>query len=87
MAYSPSSIIEFYEESFLEITSENKTEQKYSVIERISIVDSRYVYIHVNNIMAYILPLSSFESMAQYDEFLEFMKIKCTVINTYSVKS
>lgn len=45
MEYSPSSTIEFYEDSFVEITPDNKTEQRYSSIERISIVDDKMVYI------------------------------------------
>ena len=67
--YSPSSVIEFYEDVFIETTPDNKTEQKYSAIERISVVDNKVVYIHVNNIMSYILPFSCFESKEQYNEF------------------
>lgn len=83
MGYSPSSTIEFYEDSFVEITPDNKTEQRYSSIERISIVDDKMVYIHVNNIMAYILPLSCFERKEQYADFLEFIKTKCENIDIY----
>ncbi len=83
MGYSPSSNIEFYEDSFVEITPDNKTEQRYSSIERISIVDNKMIYIHVNNIMAYILPFSCFETKEQYDEFFEFIKTKCTNIDEY----
>ena len=50
MGYSPSSVIEFYEDVFIETTPENKTEQKYLSIERVSVVDNKVVYIHVNNI-------------------------------------
>ena len=83
MGYSPSSVIEFYEDSFVETTPDNKTEQRYSSIERISIVDNKMIYIHVNNIMAYILPLSCFEIKEQYDEFFEFIKTKCANIDIY----
>lgn len=83
MGYSPSSVIEFYEDSFIETTPDNKTEQKYSAIERISIVDNKMIYIHVNNIMAYILPLSCFESTEHYDTFIEFIKTKCANIDVY----
>lgn len=83
MGYSPSSVIEFYDDSFVETTRDNKTEQRYSSIERISIVDNKMIYIHVNNIMAYILPLSCFETKEQYDEFFEFIKTKCANIDIY----
>ena len=83
MGYSPSSVVEFYEDVFIETTPENKTEQKYLSIERVSVVDNKVVYIHVNNIMSYILPFSCFESNEQYNEFLEFIKTKCSNIDVY----
>ena len=46
LPYSQSAILEFYEKGFVEFTEANKTEQKYSSIERISIVDKRYIYTH-----------------------------------------
>ena len=83
MGYSPSSVIEFYEDSFVETTPDNKTEQRYASIERISIVDNKMIYIHVNNIMAYMLPLSCFETKEQYYEFFEFIKTKSANIDIY----
>lgn len=83
MAYSPSSVIEFYDDCFIELTPDNKTEQKYSAIERISLVDGKMVYIHINNIMSYLLPFSAFESGAQFDDFIEFIGTKCSVIDRY----
>ena len=83
MAYSPESMIEFYEDYLVEATSDNKTELKYSAVERISIVDHKMIYIHVNNVMSYILPISSFESREQYDSFLFFLKTKCANIDIY----
>lgn len=83
MGYSPSSVIEFYDNSFVEIAEFNTTEQKYSAIERISVVDNKVVYIHVNNIMSYILPLSCFESEEQYKNFLDFIKTKCANTDVY----
>ena len=83
MGYSPSSIIEFLEDSFIETTPDNKTEHKYSAIERVSIVDNKMIYIHINNVMSYMLPLSCFESNEQYNEFFEFIKTKCSNIDIY----
>ena len=81
--YSPESVLEFGDETFIETTPDNKTEQRYASIERISIVDNKMIYIHVNNIMAYILPLSCFETKEQYDEFFEFIKTKSANIDIY----
>lgn len=83
MGYSPESVIEFYEDSFVETTPDNKTEHKYSAVERISIVDNKMIYIHVNNVMSYMLPLSCFQSKEQYDSFFDFIKTKCANIDIY----
>lgn len=83
LPFSPQSVMEFYEDGFCETTQYNKTECKYSSVERISIVDNKTIYIHVNNLLSYILPLSCFESKEQYDAFLQFIKTKCTDINFY----
>ena len=83
MGYSPSAIMEFYEDTFVEITPDNKIEQKYKVIERISVVDHKILYIHINNVAAYLLPLSCFDSLTQYNDFLDFIKTKCAKIDIY----
>jgi hypothetical protein len=83
MGYSPVSEMEFYDESFIEITSDNKSEQKYSAVERVSVITDKVIYIHVNNVMSYILPLSCFESREQYNDFIDFVRTKCTNIDLY----
>ena len=83
MGYSPVAEMEFYDESFIEITPDNKTEQKYSAVERVSVVADKVIYIHVNNVMSYILPLSCFDSKEHYNDFLDFMRTKCTNIDVY----
>ena len=83
MAYYPISQIEFNEDCFTETTPDNKIEQKYSSVERVSVIGGDMVYIHVNNVMAYILPSSCFKSKEQLDDFLAFIKTKCSVIDVY----
>lgn len=83
LAYSPISDMEFYEEYFTETTPDNKTEQKYTSVERVSILANKTMYIHVNNVMSYILLYSSFESEEQYEKFLAFIKTKCENIDTF----
>ncbi len=83
MGYTPEAVLEFFEDTFAESTPDMKTERKYSAIERISVVDNRMIYIHVNNVMAYILPMSCFESQEQCDRFFEFIRTKCANIDVY----
>ena len=83
MAYSPFANIEFFEEYFVETTDEDKTERKYSSIERTSIVEGRYVYMHINNLAAIIIPIGCFSSSKQYNEFIEFLRQKNEKIDFY----
>ena len=83
VAFSPVSTIEFFDDYFVETTETNRNEQKYSSIERISAVYGKVVYLHLNNIMAYIIPMSSFENEDQYNEFLNFLTPFCSNIDIY----
>lgn len=83
LPYSKASILEFYEKGLVEITEDNKTELKYTAIERISIVDKKYIYIHTNSITAYIIPYSVFESDEQRSEFFVFLKSICQNVDLY----
>ena len=82
--YPTFSVITFYEDSFTEETAEYKTETKYSGIERISVLVGKTIIIHINAVKAYILPAVSFNSVSQYNEFLDFIKTKCAAVDTYT---
>lgn len=81
--YTESSVIDFYDEHLIESASQSTIEHKYSAIERVSIVPDKVIYIHVNSLMAYIIPVSCFESMAQYENFIAFIKTKCNNVDVY----
>lgn len=83
LAYSPRSVMEFYEDYFVESTDENRNEQKYSGIERISVISGKINYIHINNTMAYLLPVSSFATAEECRSFIEFMKTKVPTVDIY----
>ena len=83
MGYSPESVLEFYDDCFVETMPDGKIEQKYSAIERVSIVDNKMIYIHVSNVMGYMLPMACFESIEQYAKFFDFIRTKCANIDVY----
>ena len=83
MAFSPFAHIEFFENTFVETTEVNKVEQKYSSIERISIIAYKCIYLHINNVAAYIIPNAAFASAEQYNEFCNFLKTVCAQIDVY----
>ncbi|MBQ3101062.1 MAG: YcxB family protein [Clostridia bacterium] len=80
MPYSPYSVMEFYEDRFVEITDISRSETLYSSIEKISENENKAIYIHTDVLRGYIIPLSVFESKVQYNEFLDFISAKATNI-------
>lgn len=81
-AYSASAVLEFYEDVFIEETELNKTETRYKAIERVSVTSSA-VYLHVNSVMSYVIPLTAFDSSEQMKEFLAFIESHGTQITEY----
>ena len=86
LGYSPESVIEFYDETFKEITPDEMSEKKYSTIERVSIIEGSTVYLHTNASMCLILPRPAFESDEEYTSFIDFIKSKCDTIDYYENK-
>ena len=74
LGYTPESTLEFGEDFLVETSADNKNEQKYSAVERISVVKDRYVYLHPNSVGAYIIPMSTFASVEEYQAFFEFAR-------------
>ena len=83
MAYTPESTMQFDDSVFIETTPTERAERSYSSLERVSILSGKVVYIHLNNVTAYIVPRDSFDSEEQYNAFLEFIKTKCANIDVY----
>lgn len=83
MAYTPESTMQFGDSIFIETTPTERVERSYSALERVSILGDKVVYIHLNNVTAYIVPRDSFDSEEQYNAFLEFIKTKCANIDVY----
>ena len=86
MPYTPTSVIEFYDERWGETSEDTKTELSYSGIERISVVFEDAIYIQINNLMGYILPFASFETKEQYENFMDFIKSKVQTVEMYDKK-
>lgn len=83
MPYTPECVMEFYDDYFVEITPETRNEVKYSMIERVSVIEDKAIYIHVNTIMAYIVPRSCFYRDEEVASFIEFIRPRCENIYFY----
>lgn len=75
LPYSENSVLEFYDDVFVEITDENKTESKYSAIENV-IVNENMVVLFINSMQGYIVPTRSFQSLEQKNSLVEFLNSK-----------
>lgn len=80
LPYSENSVLEFYDDVFVEITDENKTESKYSAIENV-IVNERMVVLFINSMQAYIVPTRSFQSIEQKNSLVDFLNSKTQKIS------
>lgn len=79
--YDPESVLEFYDDRFVEITPDAKTELKYSSIERAFVVDKR-IYLLRNHMSGFILPMTCFGSAEQFNSFVEFIGTKVSEVET-----
>lgn len=83
LPFSTSSEIEFLDEIFVETTADNRSEIRYTAVERVSVLSHKVIYIHINNLSGYALPYSCFESKKQYDDFIDFIESKCAIVDIY----
>ena len=83
LGYSPSAVLEFFDDRLIETTDINRTEMLYSGVEKVCIADNHMIYFYTSSSMAYILPFASFESKEQFDCFMDFIKVKFSIIEVY----
>lgn len=81
LPYEEKATIQMYDDYFVEITENSKNEIKYTGAEGIMIGKDGSVYVYMNNIMAYILPPSCFESDEQRQEVTSFLLEKIESLN------
>lgn len=67
----------------VEITALQRTEQSYSIFERVCIVKERYILLYKSSIDAYILPMEHVKIQLNYEDFVEFLSKKCANIECY----
>lgn len=75
MPYTEHSVIEFYDDVFVEISDDGKNEVKYSAIDNFYVND-KLVAIFINKMQAYTIPVASFESREQMISLVRFISEK-----------
>jgi len=67
----------------VEITALQRTEQSYSILERICVVKNRYILLYKSSVSAYILPVLQTKEQLDQEDFIEFLSKKCTNVEYY----
>ena len=60
-----------------------KMEQAYSVLERVCVVQNRFVLLYISSVSAHIIPMGQLFRQVNDKEFLEFLCQKCPKIEHY----
>ena len=76
LGYDPYSTLEFYDDFLTEITEKGKQELKYFAVEKIHVVNGKYIYVYTSSVMAFIIPFSAFVSLEHYNAFMSFLSSK-----------
>jgi len=83
LPFDPVSTLEFHEDKMVEITTLQRTEQSYSIFERICVVKNRYVLLYKSSVGAYILPVTQIEAQLNQRDFIDFLSQKCPNVEYY----
>ncbi len=83
LCYDPHAELVFYDDHFEEIVPDKRTTQAYTTLERVSVDGGKAVYLHMDNLRAYIVPTASFDSAEQYQQFLHFLNSKHIKADVY----
>lgn len=83
LPFDPVSTLEFHEDKMVEITALQRTEQSYSIFERICVVKDRYILLYKSSVGAYILPVVQVKAQLNQEEFVDFLSSKCTNVEYY----
>ena len=83
LPFDPVSTLEFHEDKMVEITAEKRTEQSYSIFERICVVKDRFILLYNSSVGAYILPIMQVKAQVNQEELINFLSNKCSNVEYY----
>ncbi|MBR3994316.1 MAG: YcxB family protein [Clostridia bacterium] len=74
--YASRCTMEFYDEHFVEVTEDSKSESKYDALYKVAINEGKAIYLYRNSIVANLIPFGVFKTEAERSEFLDFINKK-----------
>lgn len=66
-----------------EITASKRAEQRYDTLERICVINDRYIFLYTSSMTAYLLPVPQISAQASKADFLAFLSRKCNTAEYY----
>ena len=73
LPYSNYATLEFYDDYFVEVTENTKTEVKYDAVFKVRVNEPKAIYIYQNAVLAYIIPFDVFCSDDERIKFVDFI--------------
>lgn len=83
LPFDPVSTLEFYEDKMVEITPAKRTEQSYSIFERMCVVKDRFILLYHSSVGAYILPVAQVKAQSNQEALVAFLSGKCSKVEYY----
>lgn len=83
LPYSPAATLEFYEDTFVEITPGKRVEQSYDKLERICIQGERYIFLYDSTVTAYMLPIPQLKTQLNVEELIHFLTQKHNTVEHF----
>jgi hypothetical protein len=83
LPYDENSRIEFYEDRIVETAASSRVEKGYEALERICVLEDRYIFLFTSCVAAYILPVPQVKAQIDMQEFLDFLSGKCNTVEYY----
>ena len=75
--------VEFYEDRIVETAASSRGEKGYDTLERICVLENRYIFLFTSSVSAYILPIPQVKAQIDMQEFLNFLSGKCNTVEYY----
>ena len=83
LPFDPVSSIEFHEDKLVSITAEKRTEQSYSIFERVCVVKDRFILLYYSSVGSYTLPIAQVKAQLNQEDFVNFLSGKCPNVEYY----
>lgn len=80
LPFEATTTLEFYEDKMIETTPTARTERTYEKLERICVLEGRYIFLYDSSVTAHIIPINQIGDLDKQAAFICFMSKKCSTV-------